>query len=159
MTVLGIDPGTTRLGYGIVTGTRAEPVLLSSGIIGDASLDTGNRLWEIHKKILRLLEDARPDFIAVEKLYFSANVKTALAVAEARGIILLTAAMAARRVYEYTPQEVKIALTGTGNASKIQVAAMTKLLLKTEKSTRWDDESDAIAIALTGLVSAGTTHY
>ncbi len=155
MTVLGIDPGTTRAGYGIVSGTRAAPVLVASGVIGNAALGRSARLVEIHKRLKSIIESAGPDVVAVEKLFFSKNVKTALAVAEARGIILLTAAMADLRVYEYTPQEVKMALTGNGAASKAQVAAMAKTLLGIRTSPRWDDETDAIAIALTALVSAG----
>ena len=159
VTVLGIDPGTTRVGYGIISGTRIAPVFVASGVIGNAALGAPGRLLEIHKELKRLIASARPDIVAVEKLFFSKNVKTALSVAEARGIILLTAALADRRVYEYTPQEIKIALTGNGGAAKIQVAAMAKSLLKITKLPRWDDETDAIAISLTGLVSARNAYH
>src|SRR3989338_2408182 len=129
VTVLGIDPGTTRVGYGIISGTRTAPVFVASGVIGNAALGASGRLLEIQKELKRLIASARPDIIAVEKLFFSKNVKTALSVAEARGIILLTAALADSRVYEYTPQEIKIALTGNGGAAKIQVDFLRRIFV------------------------------
>lgn len=159
MTILGIDPGTTRLGYAVVGGTRQAPVLLRSGVIGDVRLAPSARLQVIYQELTLILAAAKPDAVAVEKVFFSKNTKTAMSIAEARGVILLTAEMAGRRVYEYAPQEIKIALTGMGNAGKTQVAGMVNALLHLTQSTRWDDESDAMAIALTGLVSQNDTKY
>ncbi|MBI4134618.1 MAG: crossover junction endodeoxyribonuclease RuvC [Candidatus Sungbacteria bacterium] len=155
MKVLGIDPGTTRLGYAIVEGTLYEARLLTSGVFGNARLDRGARLSEIHTSLSSLIERQKPDCVAIESLFFSKNIKTALPVAEARGVILLTAQNANLTVYEYTPTQIKIALTGAGGATKQQVAAMAKKILKHTARPKWDDESDAIATALTGLVVAG----
>lgn len=155
MIVLGIDPGTTRLGYALIGGTPQKPALLKSGVIGNAKLGRSGRLKEIYTELTGLILKEKPDILAVEKLFFSKNVRTALAVAEARGIILLTAEMAGLKVYEYAPQEIKIALTSSGSAGKVQVARMVKALLGIRHFPRWDDESDAMAIALTALVSAG----
>lgn len=153
MIVLGIDPGTTRLGFAILSGSRMSPTLVASGVIGDAKLSHQKRLKLIYDDLSALIRRYKPDLIATEKLFFSKNVKTALTVAEARGIILLTAEIGLRKVYECTPQDVKIALTGHGAATKQQVAHMTKTLLRLERSPRFDDESDAMAIALTAMVS------
>ena len=129
MTILGIDPGTTRMGYAVVKGTAQTPELVTSGVIGDARLLPSDRLHLIHRELLGLIRLYKPDRMAIEKLFFSKNVKTALSVAEARGVILLTAKIADRTVYEYTPQEVKISLTSQGNADKQQVAAMARALV------------------------------
>lgn len=149
--ILGIDPGTTRLGYAVISGTPSAPLLVASGVIGDRNLSKEKRLWHIHRGLLVVIKEFMPDVIALEKLFFSKNVKTAMMVAEARGVILLTAQSANLKVYEYAPQEIKIALTSRGNADKKQVAAMAKAVLKTNYTPRWDDESDAMAIAITGL--------
>ncbi|OHA01642.1 MAG: crossover junction endodeoxyribonuclease RuvC [Candidatus Sungbacteria bacterium RIFCSPHIGHO2_02_FULL_49_12] len=159
MTILGIDPGTTRLGYAVVGGTRQHPVLLESGVIGNVRLAPAARLKAIYTELTLILSSAKPDAVAVEKVFFSKNTKTAMSIAEARGVILLTAAMAGHRVYEYAPQEIKIALTGIGNAGKAQVAGMVSALLHLTKPTYWDDESDAMAIAITGLVLEHDTNY
>lgn len=152
LTVLGIDPGTTRMGFAVVAGNPLKPRLVESGVFGDTTVPQGNRLLLLFTKLNDLIKRANPDFIAVERLFFSKNVKTAFQVAEARGIILLTAQMADRTVYEYAPNEVKIAVTGAGNADKTAVGRMAELMLKTPRP-RYDDESDAIAVALTGLAS------
>ncbi|MBI2054704.1 MAG: crossover junction endodeoxyribonuclease RuvC [Candidatus Sungbacteria bacterium] len=152
LTILGIDPGTTRLGYAVVSGTSSTPLLVASGVIGDKNLSKEKRLWYIHREFLAIIKKFAPDVIALEKLFFSKNVKTAMMVAEARGVILLTAQSTNLKVYEYAPQEIKIALTSRGNADKKQVAAMVKAILKMNYTPRWDDESDAMAIAITGLV-------
>lgn len=150
--ILGVDPGTTRLGYAVLEGSAAHPLLVASGVVGDATLSREARLLCIFSGLTRLLEIYKPDAIALEKLFFSKNAKTALSVAEARGIILLTAKIANLTVYEYAPSEIKIAATGNGAASKRDVARMLEILLGSIPAG-FDDESDAIAIALTGLVT------
>lgn len=154
MRVLGIDPGTTRLGYAVVAGTRYAPEIVQSGVLGNPRLLRAARLRAIYAGLCRLIRDEKPDFVALEALFFAKNVKTAMSVAEARGVILLTAENANLKVYEYTPQQIKIALTGNGGAPKQQVAAMIRSILKRNMRPRWDDESDAVAVAITGLVSA-----
>lgn len=153
--VLGIDPGTTRLGFAVAEGSAQSIRLVASGVLGKAKSGRSARLMAIHDGLQELIRVHAPDVVALEKLFFSKNVKTAFEVAEARGIILLTAEIAARRVYECSPQEVKIALTGQGNATKQQVAAMAKQILKLHALPRLDDESDAMAIAITGIIIAG----
>lgn len=157
MTVLGIDPGITRLGYAVIEGSRNAPRLVTSGIIGNPKAEHLERLGLIYNELTALIAAHPLDLVAVEKLYFSKNVRTALTVAEARGIILLTAHRADIKVYECTPQQVKIALTGNGRATKTQVAHMLNASLKFERRPRLDDETDAIAIALTALVSYAHT--
>ena len=158
MTVLGIDPGTTRMGYAVVTGRRDAPRLVLSGVLGNPRLDRSERLLDLYQALSLIIKKTSPDVVALEKLFFSKNVKTALAVAEARGIILLTAVLANRRVYEYTPQEIKIALTSRGNAEKRDVARMIRTLLHLTSLPRMDDETDAIAIAITGLIVRKSEH-
>lgn len=153
--VLGIDPGTTRLGFAVAEGTAQEIRLIASGVLGNAKSAKSGRLKEIHDGLRELISAHAPDVLALEKLFFSKNVKTAFEVAEARGVILLTAEIADRRVYECSPQEVKVALTGQGNATKQQVAAMAKQILKLHALPRLDDESDAMAIAITGIIMTG----
>jgi len=152
VTVLGIDPGTTRLGYALVEGPPSAPRLITSGVIGDARAAQDARLHLIFRELTKLFRDLKPDSVVLEKLFFAKNRKTALQVAEARGIILLTAKIANRRVYEYAPSEVKIAVTGNGAATKGDIARIMKLLVG-HTPTKYDDESDAVAIAITGLVS------
>lgn len=155
MRVLGIDPGTTRLGFAVAEGSAQTIRLIASGVLGSVSSDRSGRLKAIHDGLRELISIHAPDVIALEKLFFSKNVKTAFEVAEARGVILLTAEIADRRVYECSPQEVKVALTGQGNATKQQVAAMAKQILKLHALPRLDDESDAMAIAITGIILNG----
>ena len=151
--ILGIDPGTARTGYAVIESARGKLELLESGTIGKKEAGAAARLLFISRALLKIISRHAPQIAAVEKLFFSKNVRTAMAVAEARGAILLTLKMADITVYEYSPQEIKIALTSSGNAPKPQVAAMTRVLLGISKLPRWDDESDAIAIAITGIVS------
>ncbi|MBI3627391.1 MAG: crossover junction endodeoxyribonuclease RuvC [Candidatus Sungbacteria bacterium] len=150
--VLGVDPGTTRVGYAVLEGAKNHSVV-ASGVFTERGTNPAHQLFLLHKRLRGVIRRTKPEAIAIEKLFFSKNVKTALAVAEARGIILLTAEMSNLRVYEYTPQEIKIALTSRGNADKKQVAAMIRLLLHLSRLPKLDDETDAMAIALTALVS------
>lgn len=155
LTVLGIDPGTTRVGYALISGTTHHMKLIVSGVVGNRTLGKIDRLSVIYKDVSRLISQYRPDFLATESLFFSKNVKTALSVAEARGVILLTANLANLTVYEYAPNQVKIAITGSGNAAKADMLRMIQKLLAVTVDHRWDDETDAVAIAITGLVTAG----
>ena len=149
MIILGIDPGTTAIGYAFIENPLA-PRALTSGLLTIRADSAANRLKELHKELTALIDQWRPDVLAVEKIFFSRNVKTAIEVAQARGVILLTSSLAGLRVYEYTPLEVKKIITGDGNADKLQVKKMVQLTLKemAQASAR-DDVFDAIAIALT----------
>ena len=148
MRTFGIDPGTTSIGYAIVDGER-EPLLRASGLINIAGRGEG-RLLELHQELLSLLKHWKPERVSVEKLYFAKNTKTALAVSEARGVILLTTTLAGCRLYEYTPLEVKKTVTGDGVADKGQVKKMIQLTLKETVTLKArDDVFDAIGVALT----------
>lgn len=148
MIILGIDPGTTAIGFAILESGR-PPRLRDAGLIPISAHDTAGRLAELHRGLSRLIARAKPSAAAVEKLFFAKNTKTALAVAEARGAILLTAALARVSVYEYAPVEIKKIVTGNGAADKKAIQKMVALTLPETKTLRArDDVFDAIATAL-----------
>jgi crossover junction endodeoxyribonuclease RuvC len=155
MIVLGIDPGTAITGYGLVSEQDSQAVMIASGAIttpADQSLP--DRLLTIHRELSRLIDQYKPDHAAVEQLFFNKNVRTALAVGHARGVILLTLAQANVPIFEYTPLEVKQAITGHGRADKRQMPQLITLLLNLDKTPRPDDVADALAIAVCHLHSA-----
>ncbi|HET7727734.1 MAG TPA: crossover junction endodeoxyribonuclease RuvC, partial [Candidatus Limnocylindrales bacterium] len=130
MIVLGIDPGTASLGYGIVERTGARLREVDHGVVSTSpDLSLGERLAEIHAVVTDLLELHRPHVVAVERLFFSRNAQTAFAVGQARGVVLLAAAQASVPVREATPNEVKVAVTGYGAADKEQVGRMVAVVL------------------------------
>jgi crossover junction endodeoxyribonuclease RuvC len=146
--VLGIDPGTAALGYGIIerTGSRLREV--DHGCLTTSpDQPLPDRLLAIHAVVTDLLELHRPDLIGVERLFFSRNVQTALAVGQARGVVLLAAAQHGVQVREATPNEVKSAIAGYGAADKGQVQRMVQLVLGMSEVPRPDDAADALAIA------------
>ncbi|MDP3772044.1 MAG: crossover junction endodeoxyribonuclease RuvC [bacterium] len=151
MRILGIDPGTTAMGCAILEVEEGrEPQVLHAGIATVISTSTSERLRELHEHLRQLITVWEPDVLAVEKLFFAKNVKTALDVSQGRGVILLTGALAGLTVYEYTPLEVKKIVTGDGTADKAQVQKMLKLTIPAISELRArDDVFDAIAIALT----------
>ncbi|MEK7496773.1 MAG: crossover junction endodeoxyribonuclease RuvC [Patescibacteria group bacterium] len=152
-TILGIDPGFGRLGYAVLTGTRNNPqITICDCLETSAKIDHGERLVKIAEKIKQLLNAHNPNLVAIEKLYFSRNVKTALQVAEARGVILQTITSLGYPILEFSPQEIKISVTGVGNADKLMVQKMLKIMFKLNKMPKFDDATDALAIALTGLL-------
>lgn len=148
MIVLGIDPGTAALGYGIVerTGSRLREVDHGC-LVTSPDLGLPERLLAIHSLVDDLLTLHQPRLIAVERLFFSRNVQTALAVGQARGVVLLAAAQHGTPVREATPNEVKSAITGYGAADKEQVQRMVQLVLGMSEIPRPDDAADALAIA------------
>jgi len=148
--ILGIDPGTTSIGYALLRGEPQGPTLIDAGLVKIQAEESHRRLQELHTHVMDLVKKHRPEYIAIEKLFFAKNVKTALSVAEARGSLLLTTALAGLTLSEYTPLEVKKTVTGDGRADKEQVQKMIRLSLKeTEDLIARDDVFDAIAIALT----------
>lgn len=148
MIILGIDPGTTAIGFAVLKSGR-PPRLVDAGLIPVHAADTAERLAELHRGLSRVIKTAKPDAAAVEKLFFAKNTKTAMAVAEARGAILLTAALARVSVYEYAPAEIKKIVTGDGAADKKAIRKMVLLTLpETENLKARDDVFDAIAAAL-----------
>lgn len=149
MIVLGIDPGTARTGYGIVSRDGSALRMVDYGCletIDDRPL--GARLLLIHEGISDLIETWRPQAIGVERLFFNKNVQTAIAVAQARGVVLFTAAQHGLPVVELGPHEVKLAVTGYGRATKDQVQRMVQLLLAMAELPRPDDAADALAVAV-----------
>lgn len=158
MIVLGIDPGTAITGYGLVGEHDGRAVVIAAGAITTPSdLPLPDRLLVIQRELAALIAQYRPDHAAVEELFFNKNVRTALAVGHARGVILLTIAQANVRFFEYTPLEVKQAITGSGRADKKQMQQMITLLLGLDKVPKPDDVADALAIAVCHLHSARIT--
>jgi crossover junction endodeoxyribonuclease RuvC len=156
MIVLGIDPGTATTGYGFVTENAAgDLAAIKYGVITTHSgTPPAERLLDLHQQLKQLILLHRPDTSAVEKLFFERNVTTALAVGQARGVILLGLAQADVEVAEYTPLEVKQAVVGYGAADKNQVQQMVRVLLHLDDIPRPDDAADALAIAICHLSSA-----
>ncbi len=149
MIVLGIDPGTAALGYGIVERTGSRLRLVDAGCLETPSRwSLPQRLLAIHRLVVDEIELHRPDLMAVERLFFSKNAQTAFAVGQARGVVLLAAAQAEVPVREATPNDVKTAVTGYGAADKGQVGRMVATLLDLEAPPRPDDAADAVAIAI-----------
>ncbi|MBN3033330.1 MAG: crossover junction endodeoxyribonuclease RuvC [Candidatus Saganbacteria bacterium] len=154
MLTLGIDPGTATTGFGLVRQQGDKLSYVSCGCVITTPKDSSHdRLAKIYHGIKELIGAHRPDCVAVERLFFGENTKTAMAVGQARGIALLAAAEAKVKVSEYTPVEVKIALTGYGKAEKRQIQQMVRVLLKLNDIPRPDDAADALAVAICHLHS------
>ncbi|MBC7224770.1 MAG: crossover junction endodeoxyribonuclease RuvC [Anaerolineae bacterium] len=155
MRVLGIDPGTARVGYGVVEGEGALLRAVTYGVVATpASQALPERLKEIYRAIGALISEVAPDALAAEELFFSRNARTAFAVGQARGVVLLAAAHAAVPVFEYTPLQVKQAVVGYGRAPKEQVQEMVRVLLSLPEVPRPDDAADALAVAICHVHSA-----
>jgi len=150
---LGIDPGTATTGYGLVRlMPDGELVAVSFGIISTPKESAAPaRLEMLYKELRALLKKHKPDTAAVEKLFFQSNVKTALAVGQARGVVMLSLQQAGLEIFEYTPNEVKQAVAGYGGADKKQVQDMVRALLGLDSIPKPDDAADALAIAITHL--------
>ena len=152
MIVLGIDPGIANTGYGAVQSAGGRVRALDFGVIETAAAAPPEaRLASIHARLGELLESLGPGAVAVEDLYFGANVVSAMAVGQARGVVLLGAAQHGVPVVVYTPQQVKAAVCGNGRAGKQQVARMAGLLLGMAGPPRPDHAADALAVALCGV--------
>jgi len=150
MIILGIDPGITAAGYSLIDCRANKIKILAAGILKVEEMEQQDRLYSLHKELKHILDDWRPQVLAVEKLFFTKNQKTAIQVAEARGVILLTTALAKLKVYEYTPLEVKKIVTGDGSADKLQLRKMIEITFpETKKWKVKDDVFDALGIALT----------
>ncbi|MFW6082978.1 MAG: crossover junction endodeoxyribonuclease RuvC [Chloroflexota bacterium] len=153
--VLGVDPGTATTGYGVVEQRGNRLKALASGVIRtDADQSTPARLQVIHRQLQTLATEWRPEEAAVEELFFSNNVRTAMSVGQARGVAILALADAGLPVAEYTPLAVKQAVTGYGRADKAQMQEMVRMLLGLSEIPRPDDAADALAVAICHLHSA-----
>jgi len=152
MLVLGIDPGTASTGYGLVASSGARLHAVEHGVIETrAGVALELRLAQIHARVAELLEQHRPDVLAIEELYFGANVQTAFAVGQARGVVLLAAGQRGLAARSYTPQQVKAAVCGSGRAAKDQVGRMVARLLGLSAVPTPDHAADALAVAVAEL--------
>lgn len=150
MRILGIDPGIGILGFGIIEGDSAAPRLVDAGVIRtQVKAPDGERLLVIYEGLQEIIGSLQPEAVAIEKLFFARNVTTAMSVSQARGIVLLVAQQHRVPIFEYTPLQIKMALTGYGKADKKQVQEMVKLTLRLSATPKPDDCADAIAAALT----------
>jgi crossover junction endodeoxyribonuclease RuvC len=147
--VLGIDPGVANTGYGVVAQQRGRLFALDGGVVEtSAALDAGRRLATIHARIADLLDEYRPDAVALEDVYFGVNARSAFAVGQARGVVLLAAGQRGVPCASYTPQQVKGAVCGNGRAAKDQVQRMVQTLLALPDLPQPDHAADALAIAI-----------
>ena len=150
MIIVGFDPGLATLGYGVIeTNKGGKPKMIDYGIVStpkDESLPV--RLTMLEKGVKQIIDKFKPEEIAIEELFFAKNVKTGIAVAHARGVVLLTAVKECGKIFEYTPLQIKQALTGYGRAEKIQIQQMVKTMLGLNGIPRPDDAADALAVAL-----------
>ena len=150
MIILGIDPGLAIVGYGVIESVKGRVTPIDYGVINTpAGMKTPLRLQKIRKALLMLFEKFKPDEIAVEELFFSKNKTTGIPVAEARGVILMTAIDYTEKLFEYTPNQIKQAITGWGGADKKQMQEVVRQTLRLASIPKPDDAADALAVALT----------
>ena len=155
MRILGIDPGFAITGYSIIDYIGNKFYLRTSGAkLTEAKTSFPLRLEKINKELAEIIENYNPDAMSIEELFFNNNAKTAINVAQARGVILVTARMHNLDIFEYTPLQVKQAVTGYGRADKIQVQRMVKMILNEEKLPKLDDVTDSMAMAICHAHSA-----
>ena len=149
MRILGIDPGYAIIGFGLVEAEHGQVHMSNYGAITTpAGLPLSKRLYQIGTDMAELIGQLKPDVISIEELFFNTNLTTGIAVAHSRGVLLYEAERSGIPLYEYTPGQVKLAVTGYGKAEKRQVMDMTRRLLKLSAVPRPDDAADALALAL-----------
>lgn len=158
MRILGIDPGFERLGIAILekpsfakASQGREKVIYSECFKTSAKLDFPERLTLIGGEVKKIIKKYKPEVLAIETLFMNTNQKTAMRVAEARGVILYEAAQTGLEIFEATPPQIKLATTGYGHSDKAQILKMVRMLVDIDKSKKSDDELDAVAIALTAF--------
>ncbi len=160
LVIMGIDPGYAIVGFGIVDYKNTRFELLSYGAVTtEANTEFSDRLMRIYEGVDSLIKKYRPDAIAIERLYFTTNQKTAIDVAQARGVILLAARQNLIRVEEYTPLQVKQAVVGYGKAEKKQVMEMTRVMLGLKEYPKPDDAADALALAICRAHSGDSSRF
>ena len=156
MRILGIDPGYAIVGYGLIENDNGKLRPLDYGAVQTpADVPTADRLIMIEEGINELIQKTQPDEIAVEELFFNTNITTGIKVAQARGVILLSCAKQCKKLFEYTPLQIKSTVTGNGTAAKTQVQFMVRALLKLKVTPKPDDAADALAAAICHALSAG----
>lgn len=150
MRIIGIDPGTGIMGFGVIDVVKDKMTLVDAGVITTpAHTPHGERLEDIFDSLTDIIAQTKPDQMSIERLFFSQNITTAMTVAEARGVALLVGQKAKLPVAEYTPQQIKQTLTGYGKADKKQVQEMVRLQLGLSEVPKPDDCADALAAAIT----------
>jgi len=150
MIILGIDPGFARVGWAVMEAQNSKFNLRNYGCVETSKeISSEERLVDVYKQVCKLIKRYKPEALAIEELFFTNNAKTAFKVGEARGVIILSGAIQDIPIFSYTPLQVKIAVTGYGNADKPQVGRMLKAILKLKEMPKLDDTTDAIAVALT----------
>ncbi|MFZ0544655.1 MAG: crossover junction endodeoxyribonuclease RuvC [Candidatus Promineifilaceae bacterium] len=151
MRILGLDPGTATVGYGLIEIEDGRPLVVTYGAISTSPEDgdTAHRLQMVYESLNELIEQYKPDMAAVEELFFGRNITTAIRVGQARGVLLLALANAGIPVAEYSPPKIKEAVSGYGKASKQQVQFMVQNMLDLDEIPRPDDAADGLAVALT----------
>ncbi len=151
MRILGIDPGTGILGFGVIdVDARGKATLVDGGVIRTpVNQADSDRLVTIYDELHEIITELKPTVMSVEKLFFAQNVTTAMSVSQARGVVLLCGKQHGMELYEYTPMEIKMAVSGYGKADKKQVQEMVRVILGLESVPKPDDAADAIAAALT----------
>ena len=162
--ILGIDPGFERLGIAVLeksssakyTRTNKERVVFSECFKTSAKLEFSERLKLIGKEVERVIKEYKPEILAIETLFLNTNQKTVMHVAEARGVVVYEGAKAGLKIFEASPPQIKIAITGYGRANKEQIMKMLKILVEIEDNKTSDDELDAVAIALTAFAHLST---
>ncbi len=150
MRILGIDPGTGILGFGVIDSTGfGKAKLVDAGVIRTpAKQEDSIRLMTIFDELTEIIKETKPQIMVVEKLFFAQNVTTAMSVSQARGVVLLTGIKAGLELHEYTPLQIKQALTGYGRADKKQIQEMVKIILSLSEVPQPDDCADALAAAI-----------
>ena len=149
MRIIGIDPGTGILGFGVVDVKGSKTILVTAGVITTpAHTPLPDRLEEIYNGLTEIIAETKPSVMAIERLFFNQNVTTAISVAQARGVAMLTGKQANLRIEEYTPQQIKQAITGYGKADKKQVQEMVRIQLGLKDVPKPDDCADALATAI-----------
>jgi crossover junction endodeoxyribonuclease RuvC len=153
MKILGIDPGSGIVGFGLVQNT-GKPKMLDAGVIKTTIGNTDpSRLLELYESMKQLVVELKPDIASVEKLFFAQNVTTAMNVSQSRGVIIVVLAEAGIPIFEYTPLQIKMAMTGYGRATKAQVQEMVRVQLGLKNKPKPDDCADALAAALTHIAT------
>ncbi len=159
MLILGLDPGYARAGWGVIDQTKNKLTLVAFGCLETtAQISHAERLKKLQDEIKKIITQYQPDALAVEELFFFKNLKTALQVAESRGVILATIFDCRLPIYEYTPLQIKQAVTSYGRADKNQVQQMVKLILGLKTIIQPDDAADALAVAITCAHSLNTKY-
>lgn len=149
MRILGIDPGIATIGFGLLEAERGQVKMITYGAVTTpAGLPLSRRLYQISLDMEELIGQLKPDVISIEELFFNTNITTGIAVAHGRGVILCAAEKSGIPLFEYTPSQVKLAITGYGKAEKRQVMDMTRRLLHLKAVPRPDDAADALGLAL-----------